>query len=75
MRQIGSMEASPEEYWRRLPQYMQRIAIEYRDWLYGGVYAKAKASRPRGGPTRPTLATDPRQGSSPDEGRRPADSG
>ena len=37
MRGIGSMEASPEEYWRRLPPYMRRIATEYRDrahaWL------------------------------------------
>lgn len=39
MREIGSMEASPEEYWRRLPLYMQRAAIEFRDrahaWLAG----------------------------------------
>ncbi len=39
MREIGAMEASPEEYWRRLPPYMRRIAIEFRDqahaWLAG----------------------------------------
>ena len=66
MRQIGSMEASPEEYWRRLPQYMQRIAIEYRDLLYGTAYAKAMASRPRDDVSQPHTAGSsrrpPRQG-------------
>ena len=39
MRELGGMDASPEEYWRRLPDYMRKAAIEFRDrahaWLTG----------------------------------------